>query len=272
MKITTVSAPAGISIRELLIELWNYRSLIWAFSVRDLKVKYFQTVFGPLWVVLTPLITVGVMTFVFGLMIKVPSDGLPYIIFYIVAIVPWIAFTAVFYTTMSSLEAHGSLLNKIYFPRLVIGASYAVNSSIDFLVGFVTAAALALYFSILTPQFIIAMPVLLFIQIAWGLGLGFWLAPYNAQFRDVKLIVPLIVQLYYFASPILYPTSVAPEWIQWIYKVNPLAAVVTAYRSLLNGTALDWLNLIYAFVVSIAVLAYGAYVFMRKERAMVDVL
>lgn len=272
MKVTTVSAQAGISVRALLIELWSYRSLIWAFTVRDLKVKYFQTLFGPLWVVLTPLITVGVMTFVFGLMIKVPSDGLPYIIFYIVAIVPWIAFTSVFYTTMSSLEAHGSLLNKIYFPRLVIGASYAVNSAIDFLVGFATSILLASYFSILTLEFILAMPVLLLIQMAWGLGLGFWLAPYNAKFRDVKLIVPLIVQLYYFASPILYPTSLAPGWIQWLYHINPLASVITAYRSLLNGTPLSWMNLAYAFALSAVVLAYGAFVFMRKEREMVDVL
>jgi lipopolysaccharide transport system permease protein len=272
MKVTTISAQAGISIKDLLIELWNYRSLIWAFTLRDLKVKYFQTLFGPLWVVLTPLITVGVMTFIFGLMIKVPSDGLPYIIFYIVAIVPWIAFTSVLYATMSSLEAHGSLLNKIYFPRLVIGASYAVNAAIDFLVGFITAGLLALYFGILSPQFLLAMPALLFIQMAWGLGLGFLLAPFNAQFRDVKLIVPLIVQLYYFASPIVYPTSLAPEWIQWLYRVNPLASVITAYRSLLNGTPLDWANLVYAFVFSTAVLFYGAYVFMRKERAMVDVL
>lgn len=272
MKVTTISAAAGSSVRELLVELWAYRSLIWAFSVRDLKVKYFQTLFGPLWVILTPLFTVGVMTFVFGFMIKVPSDGLPYIIFYMVAIVPWLAFTGVFYTTMSSLESHGSLLNKIYFPRLVIGASYAVNAAIDFFVGFVTAVLLSAYFSVLSPGFILAMPVLLYIQMAWALGLGFWLAPYNAQYRDVKLIVPLIIQLYYFASPILYPTSVAPSWVQWLYKINPLAAVITAYRSMLNGSALDWFGLLFAMVFSTAVLAFGAYVFMQKERAMVDVL
>jgi lipopolysaccharide transport system permease protein len=116
------------------------------------------------------------------------------------------------------------------------------------------------------------MPVLLYIQMAWALGLGLWLAPYNAQFRDVKLIVPLIIQLYYFASPILYAPSVAPSWILWLYKINPLATVITAYRSMLNGAPLDWFGLFFAFLFSTAVLSCGAYVFMQKERAMVDVL
>jgi lipopolysaccharide transport system permease protein len=272
MKTTTVSAASGDSIHGLLVELWNYRSLIWAFCSRDLKVKYFQTMFGPLWVVLTPLITVGVMTFVFGLMIKVPTDGLPYLLFYMVAIVPWLAWTAVFYATMYSLEANGSLLNKIYFPRLVIGASYAVNGAIDFAVGFVTSMLLAAWFGMLNVQFVLAMPALLCIQTAWALGLGFALAPYNAQFRDVKLIVPLIVQLYYFANPILYPQSVAPEWTQWMYHLNPLAAVITGYRALLNGTPFPWGAVAFALVLSTAVLAFGAWIFMKKERAMVDVL
>jgi lipopolysaccharide transport system permease protein len=272
MRVTTVSASSGPSIRQLLVELWAYRSLVWAFSSRDLKVKYFQTVFGPLWVILTPLITVGVMTFVFGLMIKVPSEELPYLVFYLVAIVPWLAFITVFNQTMSSLEAHGSLLNKIYFPRLVIGASYAVNGTIDFLVGFAASVLIAALYGILTLQFVIAMPFLLLLTMAWALGLGFILAPYNAQFRDVKHIIPLVIQLYFFASPILYPSSMAPSWVQWLYKINPLAAVVTTYRSMLNGHPLDWLSLAYAFFASFTLLAVGALVFMRKEQQMVDVL
>ncbi|NJD86456.1 MAG: ABC transporter permease [Betaproteobacteria bacterium] len=271
-RITTVSASAGPSVRSLLAELWAYRGLVWAFSARDLKVKYFQTIFGPLWVVLTPLITVGVMTFVFGLMIKVPSDDLPYLVFYLVAIVPWLAFIAVFSQTMTSLEAHGSLLSKIYFPRLVIGASYAVNGTIDFLVGFAAAVAAAAAYGILTVTVVLAMPVLLAIQMAWALGLGFLLAPWNAQYRDVKHVIPLVIQLYYFASPILYSVSVAPSWMKWMYAVNPLAVVVTAYRSLLNGHPLDWPALAWALVASFAVLAWGAVAFMRREQEMVDVL
>ena len=271
-RITKIVAGKPYSVKQLLTELWHYRALVWAFSARDLKVKYFQTIFGALWVVMTPLSTVGVMTFVFGLMIKIPSDDLPYILFYLVAIVPWYAFTAVLNQTVSSLEAHSGLINKIYFPRLVIGVTCVVNGAVDFLVGYCVAVGFAIYFSLLSLEFIIIMPLLLFIQMAWALGLGLMLAPYNARYRDVKHIVPLIIQLYYFASPIMYPVSVAPVWAQWIYKINPFAVVINAYRTALNGHPTDWLSVLFALVVSCTVLAFGAFVFLRKEQNMVDVL
>lgn len=271
-KVTTIVAGAPPSIIQLLQELWHYRGLIWALSARDLKVKYFQTIFGPLWVVMTPLITVGVMTFVFGLMIKVPSDDLPYLMFYLVAIIPWYAFISVLNQTISSLEAHSGLISKIYFPRLVIGASYALNGTVDFLVGYVVSLIFAMYFSLLTVEFILFMPLLLFIQMAWALGLGLLLAPYNARYRDVKHIIPLLIQFYYFANPIMYPASLAPSWASWLFKINPFAIVITTYRSLLNGRGPDWILVIYALVVSIAFLAAGAFIFMRKGQDMVDVL
>jgi lipopolysaccharide transport system permease protein len=173
---------------------------------------------------------------------------------------------------MSSLEAHASLISKIYFPRLVIGLGNALNSIVDFLVGFVVAIIVAASFGRLSVGFVLIMPVLLFVQMAWALGLGLWLAPLNAKYRDVKHLVPLLLQLYYFASPILYPASVAPPWMQWLYTLNPLAVVVTEYRSQLNDVGTHWLPLLYAIVVSIAVLVRGAVAFMRAERQMVDVL
>lgn len=271
-KITTITAGKPLSISRLLMELWHYRGLIWAFSARDLKVKYFQTIFGPLWVIMTPLITVGVMTFVFGLLIKVPSDDLPYLMFYLVAIVPWYAFIAVLNQTISSLEAHSGLISKIYFPRLVIGASYALNGTVDFLVGFIVTVIFAMHFSLLTFEFILVMPLLLFIQMALALGLGLLLAPYNARYRDVKHIIPLLIQLYYFANPIMYPVSLAPSWALWLFKINPFAIVITTYRSSLNGHGPDWILVIYALLLSLAFLAAGAFLFMRKGQDMVDVL
>jgi lipopolysaccharide transport system permease protein len=221
---------------------------------------------------MTPLITVGVMTFVFGLMIKVPSDGLPYLLFYLTAIVPWYAFINVMNQTLSSLESHAGLISKIYFPRLVIAASYAVNGAVDFLVGYAIALCFATYFSVLSLQFILLMPLLLFMQMALALGIGLLLAPMNAKYRDVKHMIPLFIQLYYFANPIVYPVSVAPAWAQWIYKINPFAIVITTYRSSLNGRGVDWMLLLYAFIATIFCLVVGAVVFMRREQDLVDVL
>jgi lipopolysaccharide transport system permease protein len=268
----TVSADSRLSVGATVRELWRYRGLVWAFSSRDLKVKYFQTIFGPLWVLLTPLITVGVMTFVFGLMVKIPSDGLPYLLFYLVAIVPWYSFIGVFSQTTSSLEAHATLISKIYFPRLVIGASYAVNGAVDFLVGYGVCLIFAAYFSLLSLKFVLLMPVLLLIQMAWALGLGLLLAPLNARYRDVKHMIPLAIQLYYFANPIMYPVSVAPAWAKWIYHINPFSVVITAYRDALSGRDTDFLSLAGGIVIAVATLVAGAIVFIRKGQDMVDAL
>jgi lipopolysaccharide transport system permease protein len=147
-----------------------------------------------------------------------------------------------------------------------------LNGTVDFLVGYIVTVIFAAYFSLLTVEFILVMPLLLFIQMALALGLGLLLAPYNARYRDVKHIIPLVIQLYYFANPIMYPVSVAPNWALWLFKVNPFAIVITTYRSLLNGDGPDWMLVIYALLVSVAFLAVGAFIFMRKGQDMVDVL
>lgn len=272
IRITVISANAPLTIFGMLQELWAYRGLVWAFSSRDLKVKYFQTIFGPLWVLMTPLITVGVMTFVFGMMVKIPSDGLPYLLFYLVAIVPWYAFISVFSQATSSLEAQAGLISKIYFPRLVIGASYALNGTVDFLVGYGVSLIFAAYYSLLSWEFVLLMPLLLFIQMAWALGLGLLLAPYNARYRDVKHMIPLLIQLYYFANPIMYPVTVVPEWARWIFQINPFAVVITAYRTALNGHGVDGLSIGLAVLIATLVLFAGSAVFVHKGKDTVDAL
>lgn len=270
--ITVVAAKKNISFSSLLKELWAYRDLIWAFAARDLKIKYFQTMFGPLWVVFTPLITVGVMTFVFGLLIKVPSEGLPYLIFYLVAIVPWYSFVSLLNQTISSLESHAGLINKIYFPRMVIPSAYAINTSVDFLVGYLVTLGFIFYFSLPVLQFILLTPLLLLIQIGWAMGLGLLLSPYNARFRDIKHAIPLFVQLYYFANPVMYSPSLAPAWANWLYKLNPFAVVISTYRATLNGSGPNWNILAYATAASIGVFVLGSLVFMKKSQSLSDVL
>lgn len=256
----------------LLSELLQFKGLIWAFAARDIKVKYTQTFLGVIWVLMTPIITVGVMTFVFGLMIKVPSDGLPYILFYLVAIVPWSSFVGVLSQSISSLELHSGLISKIYFPRVIIGVSYALIGSVDFLVGFILILVFAAYFGALSIKFVLLMPLLLFIQMSFALGLGFLLAPFNARYRDVKHITPLAIQLFYLANPIMYSVSLAPDWAIWLFKINPLATTIITYRSLLNGQGVDWLLIACAFSISLALLIVGSYFFMREAQDMVDVL
>ena len=272
IRITTVTAGQPVALRALLVELWHYRGLIWAFTVRDLKVKYTQTKVGPVWAVMTPLMTVGVMTFVFGVMVKIPSDNLPYMLFFLLAIVPWNTFNTVLSRTVSSLEAQAALISKVYFPRLAIAASFALNGTVDFLVGYAVTIVFALYFGVFTFTFVLMTPLLLAIQMAWALGLGLLLAPFNGRYRDVKHAIPLLIQLYYFATPVVYPVSLAPRWARWLYEFNPLAAVIDSYRAMLGGRAIPWSSLGFAATASVAVLVLGALVFLHKERDMVDVL
>ena len=271
-RVTTITAGRPASFATLLAELWAFRGLVWAFAARDLKVKYTQTVFGPLWVIANPLITVGVLTFVFGMLVKVPSDGLPYMVFYLAAIVPWNCFSTVLNQVTGSLESQARLISKIYFPRLVIAVAYALTGTFDFLVGYTVGCFIAAGFGVLRPGYLLLMPLLLAIQLAWALGLGLLLAPFNGRYRDVKYMLPLAVQLYYFATPVIYPVSLAPAWARWLYEFNPLAAVIDSYRAALGGRALPWASLGFSAAAAAVVLVLGAMVFMRREQDLVDVL
>lgn len=272
MKITTISNQTTKTISHTFTELWNYRYLIIAFSKRDIAVKYFQTILGPIWLILTPLITVGIMTFVFGLMVRIPSDGLPYLVFYLVAIVSWYAFTNLLNMTLSSLEGNLSLLNKIYFPRLVLPSSYAANVIIDYSVGYVTCIIVCFLYGLNAFGFALIAPVLLLIQLMWAMGLGLWLAPMNASFRDVKHAIPLFLQLYYFCNPILYPKSIAPAWISWIYDVNPLAVCIASLRSVIAGNMPNMMVIGFALMLSILVFVSGVKHFEYHSNKTIDVL
>lgn len=272
LKVTRVSATKKISMIEALKELWKYKDLIFAFSLRDIRVKYFQTILGPLWLILTPIITVGVMSLVFGLMVKIPSDNLPYLLFYLVSIIPWQTFIGLLNQTTSCLESHAGLLSKIYFPRAVIPMSYMINSIIDFGVGFTLILFFSIFFKVFTFKLFLIAPVLLFIQMSFALGLGFLLAPLNAQYRDIKHVLPFFIQLFYFACPVMYSVTLAPAWSKWIYEINPMATVITTYRSIFNGTALNFESILMALILSGTVLFLGFNAFLKKERSMVDVL
>jgi lipopolysaccharide transport system permease protein len=272
LKVTRVSASNKISILEALKELWKYKELIWAFSIRDIRVKYFQTILGPLWLLITPIITVGVMSFVFGLMVKIPSDNLPYLLFYLLSIIPWQTFIAVLNQTTSCLESHAGLLSKIYFPRGVLGLSYAINSSIDFSVGLTLIILFSIFFKVFTFKILLVAPLLLLIQMCFAIGLGFLLAPLNAQYRDIKHALPFFTQLFYFACPILYPVSLAPAWSKWMYNINPIAVVIASYRSVFSGSPLCLELIFMASIISGLVLLAGLNVFLKKERSMVDIL
>lgn len=272
-RITEVASGDGVNLREVLRDLWRYRLLLWVFCKRDLRARYTQTILGAGWVVLTPLITVGVFTIVFGLMVKVPTDGLPTIVFYLVAVVPWFAFISVINPTVQMVEGNVSLITKVFFPRLLIPGAYALGATVDFLVAyFLLIVPFAYAFGVLTPQLLLIMPLLLVLQLMVAIGVGLFLAPLNARFRDVKHMVPLGLQLFYYSTPAIYPVSAVPPWAGPWFAVNPLSLVITAYRGACVGQWPALQDMLILVAEAVVIFVLGAWYYLRFDRKVVDVI
>ncbi|HAT8325409.1 TPA: ABC transporter [Legionella pneumophila] len=272
LKETVIKAGDIQPLKTYLKDLWQYRMLLWVFTARDIKVRYSQTLLGFGWIILSPLITVGVFTFVFGFMIKIPTDGLPYLLFYLVAIIPWYAFMAMINLTMGSVEGNSGLVNKIYFPRLLLGGTYTLSAGVDYLVGFGLIIICATIYDKLNYHLFIIFPLLFAIQAMFAMGLGLMLAPFSTRYRDLKLFVPLALQFYYFANPILYPISASPSWLRLWYEFNPMSMVICAYRDALKG---GWPNpeqFVFGFSAAILIFIFGFNIFRKHEQSLVDAL
>jgi len=273
LKETVVRGDSQIDMLALLRSIWEYRLLLLVFCKRDLKGRYTQTVLGLGWVLLTPLITVGVFMIVFGLMVKVPTDGLPTIMFYLVAVIPWYAFMNVLNPSVQMIEGNAGLISKVYFPRILIGGSYAVGAAFDFLIAYtLLITPFAIAYGVWTIQLLLVMPVLLLSTLMIGLGVGLVLAPINAKYRDVKHFVPLALQLFYYSTPAIYPVSAVPPWAKPWYEVNPLSLVITSYREAMLGHWPSASHLTTLCVMAIVCLAVGVYVFQRQDGRIVDTL
>lgn len=225
------------------------------------------------WVILTPLITVGVFVIVFGIMIKVPTDGLPTVMFYLVAVIPWYSFLNVLNPSIQMIEGNASLITKVYFPRALIGGAYAMGAAVDFLMAYVfLITPFAIYYGLWSIKLLIIMPFLLISTLMIGLGIGLVLAPINAKYRDIKHFMPLALQLFYYSTPAIYPVSAVPVWAKPWYAVNPLSLVITSYREVLMG---HWPSPTIIMTLSgMAIITFlvGLVAFHHMEHKVVDIL
>ncbi len=256
-----------------LYDLWQYRELLYFLVWRDVKVRYKQTVLGVGWAILQPLLTMVVFTAVFGGFAKIPSDGVPYPIFSFVALLPWNFFSSAFSRAGNSLVGSANLISKVYFPRLVIPIAATLGGVVDFGIGFVILLLMMLYYGIYPTWLIWTLPLFLLLALAVALGLGLWLAALNVRYRDVGYVIPFLGQLWMYASPIAYPSSLVPEHWRTLYNLNPMVAVIEGFRASLLGTAiLDWTSLVASAVLATALVASGAFYFRRTEKTFADVV
>ncbi|MCX7826257.1 MAG: ABC transporter permease [Verrucomicrobiae bacterium] len=269
---TIISADQRERLRQFLRDLWDYRELFWTFVERDIKVRYKQTALGVIWVILQPLLMSGAFALIFGKIARMPTDGLPILLFYLAATVPWNTFATTVSQSAMSMEANAGLITKIYFPRVVIPGAIVFGSLLDFTIGWALLNGLALWMGHWRWQMVALTPLLLLIQSCAALGVGLALGALNAQYRDVKHAVPFLMQVLMLATPVIYPASRLPEVVQRVLFLNPMAGVVTAYRSLLETGAMDTALVLNSLAIGILLLAAGLWFFRSREARMADIL
>jgi lipopolysaccharide transport system permease protein len=256
-----------------LKDVWEYRELLYFLAWRDIKVRYKQTVLGAAWAILQPFLTMVIFSIFFGGLAGVPSDDIPYPIFSYAALVPWMFFANGLSKSTQSLVSGANMVKKIYFPRLIMPMSAVFSGLVDFILAFVVLLAMMLYFNVMPTMAIVWLPLLLLLGLVTSLGVGMWLTAMNVQFRDIRYVMPFIVQAWMFATPIAYPSSLLDEPWRTVYALNPMVGVVEGFRwALLGVDTQPGPMILVSSVVAIGLLVSGAFYFRRMEKSFADVV
>jgi lipopolysaccharide transport system permease protein len=260
-------------------ELWQYRELLWILGMRDVKVRYKQTLFGALWAIIPPLFTTLIFNAIFMVLrvgSQTLSDGFPYLLFVFTAQVPWQLFSSSLTQSSNSLVGSQHLVTKVYFPRLVIPIASFFSAILDFLVCLGILALLMVWYReyVDVGWRLAALPFFTLLALATSLAMGLWLSALNVMYRDVRFVVPILVQLWMYISPVIYSSTNIPERWRSLYALNPMASVVDGFRwSLLGGKQSAPASMLFVSVVSVAILLIGGlFYFRRMERTFADVV
>ena len=263
------SSPFGTQMRDL----WQYRELLYFLAWRDFKVRYKQTVLGAAWAILQPLFTMVVFSIFFGHLGKIPSDGLPYPIFAYCALLPWSLFAHALNQSSNSLVNNQSLITKVYFPRLIIPIAPLFVGLVDFGVAWLVLIGMMVFYGLAPGPAILATPFFILLAVLTALAVGLWLSALNVQYRDVRHTIPFLTQLWLFATPVAYPSSLLPEPWRSLYGLNPMAGVVEGFRWALLGTPHAPAVLIAVSSAAVLTLLLGGlWYFTRLERSFADIV
>jgi lipopolysaccharide transport system permease protein len=255
-----------------LRELWAYRGLFLFLAVRDIKLRYAQTVLGIAWALIQPVLTMIVFTVIFGNFAKIPSEGVPYPVFALAALVMWTYFANSLSAASNSLILNSNLITKVYFPRIAIPLAPIFAGLLDFAISLVLLLVVMLGFRMVpSVEALVVVPVLLLLTMMAAAGVGCWLAALNIQYRDVRYVTPFVIQVWMYASPIVYPiSSIPPAYRPW-FALNPMTGVIAGVRASLLGTPADWSSMGISAFISVALFLGGTLFFQRTERRFADV-
>ena len=256
-----------------LRDVWEYRELLYFLLWREAKGRYRQMAFGPLWIIIAPLIQMVIFSFVFGTLARLPSEGVPYPIFTYVALLPWQFFANGARNSAASLLSQQHVIAKVYFPRLVIPLSTVLSAFVDFLASFVVLIGMMVAYRITPTWAVLTLPLFVLLAGATALAVGLWLASLAVKYHDVSIAVGFGITIWQYLTPVAYSATLVPEAWRWLYRLNPLYAVVEGFRWALLGTAAppDW-SLVFSAGFVTVLLVTGAFYFRRTERTIVDVV
>lgn len=285
LKGVTASATHGESERLLLIEpikglvplqlreIWSHREVLYFLVWRDIKVRYKQTALGATWAVIQPFLTMLIFAIFFGRLAKVPSDGLPYPLFSYAALVPWTFFATGLNQASNSLVSSSNLITKVYFPRLVVPMAAVFAGLLDLIIAGSLLLLMMAYYHHGATVHAVWVPALVFLALITSTGFSFWFSALNVKYRDIRHVLPFIVQLWMFATPIAYPTSIVPARFRAVYALNPMAGVIEGFRwAMLGSGHAPGVMLIVSSLIAFAVLISGAYFFRRMETTFADIV
>lgn len=265
-------APSRGWVALNLADVWAHRELLYFLTWRDIKIRYKQTALGALWAVIQPLFPMLVFTLFFGRLAKMPSDGIPYSIFAYAALLPWSYFAGAVSNSSNSVVGSSNLITRVYFPRLIIPASAVLAALVDFAIAFVLLGFLMAWHRIpLTTSALMLLPLVALVTML-SLGFGLLLAGLTVKYRDFRYAMPFLIQLWMFATPVIYPASLVPAKWRWVLALNPLTGIIEGFRSSLFARPFTWSYLAFSAAFTFCILIYAAYSFRRQERVFADLI
>jgi len=270
---TFVIRPTGGFAAFDLREIWAFRELLWVFIWRDIKVRYKQTAIGVAWAVLQPVCAVIIFSLIFGRLARMPSEGVPYPAFAFCGLIPWLFFARSLTEASTSLVVNDRLVTKVYFPRILVPAAVVLAGLPDLAISLVILVGLVVAYGVVPSIALVAVPGFIVLAIATAFAVGFWLSALDVEFRDVRYTLPFLTQVWMFATPVVYPSSIVPERWRTLYGLNPMASVVEGFRWALLGTRAPHFGMMAVSAGVVAVLLVGGLAYFRRvERTLVDKL
>jgi lipopolysaccharide transport system permease protein len=256
-----------------LRELWAYRELLYFLVWRDVKLRYKQTELGIAWALIQPFLTMVIFSLLFGKLAKIPSDGIPYPVFAFTGLVPWVFFANGLSQSSNSLVGNSNLLTKVYFPRLMVPISAVLSGGLDFALAFIVLIGMLFYYGIPVSAAIFCLPLFLLLALITALGTGLWFSALNVKYRDVRFVVPFIVQIWMFATPVVYSSTMMPGPWRILCGLNPMAGVIEGFRWMLLGARTHPTPIIaISAAIAVAGLISGAFYFKRVEKTFADIV